>query len=121
MTRYARQSDYDQLLLDNIDSDYPNPDQLPPGKLLVSVFMAEYGWHLHNPRGKQPAQICTEYLQGLPSIVTLPFTNSDILQWMAQVRGDYVPTASEGLHIDAYWRKVGYALHRLLQRKGEPV
>lgn len=68
------------FILDNIDSDnYEVSTTTPAEKMafLKATFMSEYGWRVTQV-GRQEALI--DYLQGLPSSVSLPFYYHDIIE-----------------------------------------
>lgn len=76
---------------------------------LREVYDAEYGYN-----GLKP-QTCTDYLQGLPSVCTIPFNNFEILQ-LLEAAGFTKPTEKgrSGL-IDKYWKEAGNQFYKLIK------
>lgn len=92
-----------QIVTDAIDHDY----LLECGSL-STVYMSEYG----NWNGKTPRK-CKDYLQGLPTVCTVPFYNGEILEILEQ-HGIDVPQDDDGYQndkaydlIEAYWLECG--------------
>lgn len=106
---------YKYLLISCVDHTDAAIDADSCKELLVKTFHDEYGWHVQNPQGKTLRQICTDYLQGLPSVCTVPFSNHDILMWKESVRGAPISVVTEAAHIEDYWRKVGMALAEIIE------
>lgn len=93
-----------QIVTDAIDHDY----LLECGSL-SNVYQSEYGYNGVSPRA------CRDYLQGLPSVCTVPFYNGEILELLANhdiVRKSEV--AKENL-IDDYWLACGNALYNMIR------
>jgi hypothetical protein len=71
---------FERTIVDNIDFEgYGMEDNLPlfdKVNQAYEIFKSEYGWNI-NRMGERRA-FC-EWLQGLPSSLTVPFYNSDIL------------------------------------------
>jgi hypothetical protein len=86
---------YKRFILDNIDnssySEKPLDSVEDKITFLRDTFQAEYGWSIDR-YGMQRA--LTEWLQGLPSAVSLPFYNHDILE-LAKNAGTLKHYASE--------------------------
>jgi hypothetical protein len=82
-------------------------------RFMTETFHAEYGYNL---RRTSPAGACKDYLQGLPSVCTIHFSNYDIYQFL-QDRGvvtAYEVDQDEGQIIDLYWNMAGYGLAKLI-------
>ena len=84
------------MLISGIDLSgyYEDADQLSIEEKIArlhDVFMSEYGWQVERI-GKQAA--IREWLQGLPTAISFPFYNSDILR-TAREWGSLSATASE--------------------------
>ena len=93
--------DYKKLILDHIDfSGYAE------GETLKSIYMSEYG----NFRGNPCIKDCRDYLQGLPSVCTIPFYNSEIYELL----GEDPDNDSNGKLIDKYWHNAGKAFKSIL-------
>jgi len=76
---------------------------------LAQVYQAEYGYN-----GKSP-KACMDYLQGLPSVCTIPFYNSEILE-ILEANGITRKSeqAKENL-IDQYWATAGQVLYMMIK------
>ena len=79
----SKSSDLDktvkQYIINAIDHDYCEANSIEPVELvraLKTAFYAEYGWRVDQV-GESRA--LTDWLQGLPSAINLPFYNGDIL------------------------------------------
>ena len=77
------------------------------GQTLRQVFEDEYGYNGHSPES------CTAYLQGLPSVCTIPFENYKILE-ILEKNGHSKPT-EKGRHglIERYWVQAGAEFYKL--------
>ena len=80
------------------------------GQTLAQVYDAEYGYH-----GLPTPERCRDYLQGLPSVCTVPFMNADILA-ILEAEGITKKTEKgrQGL-IDLYWLEAGNQLWHLIK------
>lgn len=79
---------------------------------MYSVFMSEYG----NWNGFTQASV-TEYVKGLPSIVSFPFYNDDIL---SELGGYGVLRKSEkgkDTLIEKYWDTLGYVVFKMIEKE----
>lgn len=105
---------YKSIIIHNIDtSNYEGMDALDPLVALKNIFLSEYGWNIVNPRGKSLSQICTDYLQGLPSVCTVPFMDYEILQILEKA-GAFIPEDDTYKAVSAYWKGVGEAMAELI-------
>lgn len=105
---------YKSIIIHNIDtSNYSHMESFEPLVALKNIFLSEYGWNVSNPRGKSLSQICTDYLQGLPSACTVPFMNYEILQ-MLEKAGAFIPEDDTYKAVSAYWKGVGEAMVELI-------
>lgn len=88
-----------QIVTDAIDHDY----LMECGAVLSDVYMSEYG----NWNGKTPRK-CKDYLQGLPSVCTVPFWNNEILEILGK-NGIEIPEDAEKAYdlVEAYWLECG--------------
>lgn len=95
-----------QLILANVDRSGYEGTCL---NTLREIYDREYGW-----RGCSP-QACMDYLQGLPSVCTIPFYNGEILEFMASI-GETRTTerGQEGL-IEKYWKEAGNQFYQLIK------
>ena len=80
------------------------------GQTLAQVYDAEYGYH-----GLPTPERCRDYLQGLPSVCTVPFMNYEILS-ILEAEGITKKTekGQSGL-IDLYWLEAGNQLWHLIK------
>lgn len=107
---------YKSIIIHNIDtSNYSHMESFEPLVALKNIFLSEYGWNVSNPRGKSLSQICTDYLQGLPSACTVPFMNCEILVLLDKA-GFSIPEDEDARcdAVDAYWVGVGEAMAELI-------
>lgn len=77
---------------------------------LRQVYDSEYGYNGVTP------QSCKDYLQGLPSVCTIPFENHKILE-LLEAEGFTKPTEKGryGL-IEKYWKEAGNQFYHLIKR-----
>lgn len=118
------QKDYQKLVIANIncsdmeteewvkDLMYNNPSELV--KYCHQVFMEEYGWAIAQ-HGRQEA--IKQWLQGLPSVCTVPFENFSIVQWAENLTESKLTDKDEQnlLYCDVkgYWSRCAQALNVL--------
>lgn len=91
----------------NIDSDYIKECGFTT---LREVYNAEYGYH-----GLPTWRKCKDYLQGLPSVCTIPFWNDDIINILSS-SGVNMDQDEEAL-IEAYWNECGAAFNTIVHGK----
>jgi len=96
---------YEKLILDNIDfSGYA------PSDTIRSIYHAEYGsWN-----GCTIVD-CMNYLQGLPSVCTIPFMNHEIYELLG-IDPDSDP---DGKAIEKYWYNAGKAFKKVIHKNFE--
>ena len=87
-----------------------NQDYLDECGTLVEVYQAEYG----NYNGVSP-KACMDYLQGLPSVCTIPFYNAEILELLAKEGITRKSVAAQSKLIDEYWMQAGYQFYMLIK------
>ncbi len=79
------------------------------GETLRQVYDSEHGYNGLSPKA------CKDYLQGLPSVCTIPFYNFEILKILEQ---NGITRATEkgryGL-IDKYWTEAGNQFYKLIK------
>ena len=92
------------IVTDAIDHDY----LLECGNL-SNVYQAEYGYNGVSPRA------CRDYLQGLPSVCTVPFYNGEILELLAKHGIVRKSEAAQSKLIDDYWYACGNAFYMLVK------
>ncbi len=91
----------------NIDNDYIKECGF---SALREVYDAEYGYH-----GLPTWCKCKDYLQGLPSVCTVPFWNDDIINLLSSAGVDM--EQDEDVLIDAYWNECGAAFNAIINGK----
>lgn len=92
------------IVTDAIDHDY----LLECGSL-SNVYRSEYGYKGVSPKA------CMDYLQGLPSVCTVPFWNGEILELLAAQGISRKSEAAQAKLIDDYWYACGNALYNLVK------
>lgn len=99
------QSVIKQIVLQNIDLGMEGYESLT----LRQVYDSEYGY-----LGVTP-QACKDYLQGLPTVCTIPFYNSEILGILEKNGITKVTEKGrEGL-IEQYWKEAGNQFYHLIK------
>lgn len=94
------------VVIENLDQSYI--DQI--GFTLNEIYYSEYGsWNGTNPKA------CRDYLQGLPSVCTVPFWNDEILELLAKAGITRKSEAAKEKLIDAYWLACGNAFYNLIK------
>lgn len=108
-----------QLIIDNIDTygsyGLKNATELEKIKLLKNTFYSEYGWAV-NRMGLQNA--VESWLRGLPSIITLPFANYEIIE-IAKQWGSLPQNATEKQEdkiLNNYWRLMAANIVKLFRK-----
>lgn len=79
---------------------------------LYSVFMSEYG----NWNGFTQASV-TEYVKGLPSIVSFPFYNRDILSELEGYGIERKTEKGQYTLIENYWHTLGYVVFKMIEKE----
>lgn len=79
----------------------------------AAIFQSEYDWAVARYGVTRAAQ---EYLQGLPSCVSFPFSNYEILQWLESKLGGTIPERLECTAIEHYWQKLGMVFAVIVSR-----
>lgn len=90
---------------------------------LSKTFHSEYGHELKRMpktfciRGKFYCMTCRNYLQGLPSVCTINFSNYDIYQFLINNKliTENMVDLDDGSLMDQYWETAGYQLAKLLK------
>jgi len=93
------------IVTDAIDHDY-----LAECGTLASIYNAEYGSY----NGVSP-KACKDYLQGLPSVCTVPFWNDEILELLAAQGISRKSEAAKDKLIEDYWLACGYQFYQLVR------
>lgn len=78
--------------------------------VLCTIYQAEYG----NFNGTSP-KACKDYLQGLPSVCTVPFYNGEILELLAAQGITRKTEQGNDNLIEAYWLECGNQFYKLIK------
>lgn len=80
------------------------------------VVMAEYGYNFNQNHNKAYQAVLTDYLQGLPSCLTIHFYNNDIINQLIKWNVASENMTDEQYHdlCDQWWRVMGAKLKMLL-------
>lgn len=119
-TSNITQKDYQQLVLSCITEDYEG-NELTETKEKISfcfeAFSVEYGWAIDR-YGRQEA--IKQWLMGLPTVCTVPFSNFDIVQWAENLLETKITEKDEQklLHCYkvGYWNRCAQALNILFKK-----
>lgn len=76
---------------------------------LAQVYNAEYGYNGHIPKA------CKDYLQGLPSVCTIPFSNHKILELLAEQGITRKTEAGKERLVESYWNEAGFQFWKLIK------
>lgn len=76
---------------------------------LARIYEAEYGFNGTSPKA------CKDYLQGLPSVCTVPFYNGEILELLAAQGITRKTEQGNDNLIEAYWRECGNQFYKLIK------
>ena len=118
MGRKEQNKFYHDYIIDAIDPD--GYDVNPKGnkaklQFLRDTFRDEYGWAIQR-MGEQRAM--AEWLSGLPSAISLPFYNNDIIE-LAKKSGSLpmnATDAQEGRVLDNYWNFMANKIMQLFRK-----
>ena len=103
---------FKELVKSSIDFEYLD------GNSLGGVFHAEYGWNIDQIGIHSAA---SEYLAGLPSVCTVPFSNYDIIQWVQSVTGRTLSEIEQDFLLENYFNMCGNEFIKLLTLKGKKL
>lgn len=96
-----------QIVADSIDMDYVTEC----GHTAVAqVYQAEYGYNGVTP------QACKDYLQGLPSVCTVPFYNNEIIELLEKNGITRTTDSARYTLVEKYWVACGCALYAIVKR-----
>lgn len=93
------------IVADAIDHDYLSNY----GASLSDVYNSEYGYN------GVSASACRDYLQGLPTVCTVPFYNGEILELLAKHGISRKSEAAQVKLIDDYWLICGHAFYLMVR------
>lgn len=106
---------YNRYVIDAIDSE-ANTDK-EKLTFLFNTFKIEYG---HNLQNANEQEVLADYLAGLPSIINLPYNNSDIIELMTQMGSITSQTTEKQQEkmLDGYWSYMAMRLIQMRNRLG---
>ena len=94
------------IVKDAIDHDY----LLECNQTAKEVYEVEFRkWNGCTPKA------CKDYLQGLPSVCTVPFYNGEILELLAAQGITRATEAGKERLIEAYWNECGYQFYKMIR------
>lgn len=100
---------YENIIIDSIDFegyevDTPN-DNKEKIDLVYSIFRKEF---IHdNNKHISDERNFTEWLRGLPSVITVPFYNHDILEKAKEYGYKFENEWAEDIFLEMYWSRLG--------------
>lgn len=106
---------FEKTIIDSIDlTDYnfESDALLTNIKEVYNIFKSEYGHEI--TRQGSEVKAFKEWLQGLPSVLSVPFMNYDILE-RAETYGTFklTSTEQEDKYLKTYWMKLAEAFFTL--------
>ena len=93
-----------QIVKDSIDHDY-----LHEYGSISAVYNREYGYN------GVSSKACMNYLQGLPSVCTVPFYSGEVLELLAKHGITRKSEAAQAKLIDEYWANCGHAFYLMIR------
>lgn len=100
----------DKIVKDRLDLDYVKEC----GKTTVGeVYFSEFGYN------GLTDTMCKDYLQGLPSLCTVPFHNNEILEILKENGIERRSESAQYVLIDKYWQACGAALHKYIRHENK--
>ncbi len=87
------------------------------------VFNSEYGWNIRNCHNKAYQTIVKDYLQGLPSVLTIHFYNCDIIAQLIKWNVATENMTDYKYHelCDQWWHVLASKLNMMLSRHNLPL
>ena len=83
---------------------------------LLGLFDREHGFENNVKRYPNKQDRLSNWLQGLPSYIDLPFTNWDVLKFAAELHEiDSIPKNKEDSIINNHWSHIAFHLLKLNQ------
>jgi len=106
---------FEKLILNNIDlNGYDGIDENCISEILNKVYTIFQSEHVHkNNRHLGDQTLFCIWLQGLPSVLTPPFSNYDILQDAILAGYDVSTEEKEVIYLEDYWNNLTTAFFRL--------
>jgi len=92
------------IVQNSLDQDY-----LDECGSLQEIYQAEYGYNGTSPKA------CMDYLQGLPSVCTIPFYNAEILELLSKEGIVRKTEDGQAALIEKYWQEAGYQFYKLVK------
>jgi hypothetical protein len=104
---------YEQIIIDSIALDAYDieaVDLFTDIKEVYNIFLSEYGFFIDRV-GKKTA--FKDWLQGLPSVMTVPFYNYEIIDNGKKEGFDLSSVDKEDLFLELYWMNLSQAFFTL--------
>ena len=115
---YPSRKAFKGLILSCVDSSGYNVDldsatDAQKIKFLSDTINSELGWVLEK---QTPFAMAKHWLTGLASACTIPFYNSQVVEWL-ESNGYIVTPHNEDKAIDQYWDNAAFALVAMINSK----
>ena len=106
---------YESILLNNIDlSEYKAEEKTSLKEVLNTVYEIHKREYVHqNNQHLSKNELFSEWLQGLPSVLTVPFYNYDILKAAKEFGFDLPTDDKEDYFLNNYFNNVSRAFFNL--------
>lgn len=119
----------EQYLIENLSFDdyvgYCGVESMPETvqeklQAFRQVFNAEYGWAIRQHTSRAYQTVIKEYLQGLPSVLTIHFYNSAIIEQLIKWGVATEDMTDDQYHdlCDQWWHVLAAKLNMMLSRHG---
>jgi hypothetical protein len=112
------QKDYKRLILSCIDnagySDQSLVTDADKLNFAADTLQAELGWMI---KDYGLTATCKHWLQGLAIACTIPFYNSEIIQWGEQLTGRSFTDNECDRFVDEYWTNSANALYMMIKSR----
>ena len=107
---------FEKTILDSINFegyDLPkNQNNFDKIQNVYNIFLGEYGWSIERKIGGEVKSF-KEWLQGLPSVLTVPFYNFEILENAKNAGFVMDSEAKEDEFLEGYWIRLAQAFFTL--------
>lgn len=109
---------YEQIILENIDLeaygiDTSNMKEFDKVAEIYTIFTGEY-LH-HNNRNKDVKILFKDWLQGLPTVLTIPFMNHNIIKSAENSGFEFMNENIEDAFLESYWQNCANAFFTLYE------
>lgn len=106
---------YEKTIINSITLDaydIESKDLYTDIKEVYKIFLSEYGHEIKRQRGNE-IKAFSMWLQGLPSVLTVPFYNAEILQNALMAGFNLIGEGAEDDFLDMYWVNLSSAFFTL--------